>query len=302
MLASLSHSTAKQYDVYLKRWYNFCLTYNIDYLKASVPQVLTFLTNVCKEGAGYGSTNCCKSALSLLLGTKVSSDDRVKRFMKGVFRLNPPQPKYSITWDPQIVLNYLSLLSQNNSLSLENLSKKLVTLLAIATAHRVQTLSLIKLSNIYQYSDKMLIKIPDLIKTSRVGLNQPILCLPFFTEKPELCPGQALLAYIDKTKLIRSNCDQLFITFKKPHKHVSSQTISRWIKETLNKSGIDTSIFTAHSTRHASTSAASRLGVNIDVIRKAAGWSETSKTFAQFYNREIVHCDDFARSILMCGT
>ncbi|KAI8441190.1 hypothetical protein MSG28_009421 [Choristoneura fumiferana] len=89
--------------------------------------------------------------------------------------------------------------------------------------------------------------------------------------KPEICPGQALLAYMDKTKAIRNNCDQLLIAFKKPHKQITSQTISRWIKLTLNKSGIDTSIFTAHSTRHASTSAANRLGVNIDTIRKTAG-------------------------------
>lgn len=27
-------------------------------------------------------------------------DDRVKCFMKGVFKLRPTKPKYSVTWDP----------------------------------------------------------------------------------------------------------------------------------------------------------------------------------------------------------
>ncbi|XP_063366804.1 uncharacterized protein LOC134660224 [Cydia amplana] len=298
MLESLAPNTVKQYDTYLKRWYMFCGKNNIDYFKATIPEVLTFLTELCSEGAGYGSVNCCKSALVLLLGNKISSDDRVKRFMKGVFRLHPPQPKYNTTWDPQLVLNHLSKLSPNKNLSLENLSKKLVTLLAIVTAHRVQTLSLIKLSNIYHYSDKVLIKISDLIKTSRPGSHQPVLSLPFFKEKPDICPGQALLDYINMTKDIRGGCERLFIAFKKPHKEITSQTISRWIKTTLKDSGIDTSIFTSHSTRHASVSAANRLGVNIDVIRKTAGWSGTSKVFAKFYNRPIVPTNDFARSLV----
>ncbi|RVE44042.1 hypothetical protein evm_011340 [Chilo suppressalis] len=55
----------------------------------------------------------------------------------------------------------------------------------------------------------------------------------------------------------------------------------------------------AHSTRHAATSTASRIGVSVDVIRKTAGWCQSSSVFAKFYNREIVpSSDQFARSIL----
>ncbi|KAL0879323.1 hypothetical protein ABMA27_003101 [Loxostege sticticalis] len=299
MIMSLSDSTAKQYDTYLKPWYQFCISFSINYLEGSVPQVLSFLTKLVEQGASYGSINCAKSALSLLLGSKISTDDRLKRFMKGVFRLNPPQPKYDVTWDPQIVLNFLSCWYPNENLILENLTKKLVTLLAIATGHRVQTLSLIKTQNIQQSNQKILIKIPDLIKTSRPGSNQPLLTLPFFLEKPQICPAKTLVTYINMTKTKRNNCENLFISFKKPYNKVTSQTISRWIKDTLSDSGIDTSIFTAHSTRHASTSAAKRCGVNIDVIRKTAGWSESSKTFAKFYNRDFIESCDFASSIFL---
>ena len=52
------------------------------------------------------------------------------------------------------------------------------------------------------------------------------------------------------------------------------------------KAGIDTSIFTAHSFRGASTSRALRQGVPIDVIFRQAGWRTTS-TFGRFYNREV---------------
>lgn len=85
-----------------------------------------------------------------------------------------------------------------------------------------------------------------------------------------------------------NNDDKLILTFKKPFKSASSQTIGRWIKQVLSESGIDTSVFSAHSTRHASTSAAQQAGVSADIIRRFAGWSDQSQVFANFYKRPIV--------------
>lgn len=66
----------------------------------------------------------------------------------------------------------------------------------------------------------------------------------------------------------------------------------------LTNSGIDTSKFTSHSTRHASTSKASEKGINIEVIRKAAGWTANSSTFARFYKRPIVNNPNaFAKAV-----
>ena len=42
----------------------------------------------------------------------------------------------------------------------------------------------------------------------------------------------------------------------------------------IKNTDVDTSVFTAHSTRHASTSAAKRRGVDLDLIRKTAGWTK----------------------------
>lgn len=252
------------------------------------------------SGAKYGTINSHKSALSLLLG-KVLDDDRIKRFMKGVYRMRPLNPKYHVTWNPNIVLNFLAQKWPNESLTLEALAKKTLTLLALVTAHRVQTFSLIKLSNLaIDGSTEVTIKITDIIKTSKVNSHQPILKIPFFDQKPAICPARCLVEYVKRTKSLRkSNCDFLFISYKKPHNKMSSQRLSHWIKDTLRDSGLDTSVFTAHSTRHASTSAANKLGVNIDVIRKTAGWTDSSSVFAKFYNREIVSdLNQFAHSIL----
>lgn len=298
MLSSLSDSTYKQYDGCIKSWLNYCNKYGYDYSAVSVPIVIHFLTTMFDKGAKYGTINTYKSALSLILGN-IIEDDRIKRFLKGVYRLRPTIPKYNLTWDPNIILNYLAQQWPNADLNLETLSKKTVSLLALVTAHRVQTFALIKTENIIINSPyDITITIPDLIKTSKPNSFQPVLKLPYFTARPQICPAMCLEDYINKTNSLRHN-DYLFISYKRPHNKVSSQTLGHWIKNILLKSGIDTSIFSAHSTRHASTSSANRLGVSIDVIRKTAGWTESSSVFARFYNRDIISDpNQFANSIL----
>lgn len=297
MLSSLTENTYKQYDCSIKLWVNYCKQNCFDYMIGSVSTIIEFLSDCYKKGAKYGTLNSHKSALHFVF-PKTLNDDDLKRFMKGIFRLRPPAPRYNVTWDPNVVLDNLGKKWPNDQLNLEMLAKKTLTLLALVTAHRVQTFSLININNIKIQEANVLIAIPDLIKTSRVNSLQPLLKLPFYNEKPEICPARSLLEYLNKTKLLR-NSSNLFISFRKPFSKVTSQTLSNWIKSTLTESGVDTSLFSAHSTRHSSTSSASRLGVSLEVIRKTAGWSESSKVFAKFYNKEVI--DDpnqFANTIL----
>lgn len=299
MLASLSNNSVKQYDVCLKKWWSFCQLKMIDIFSASIPIVIDFLTELFNNGSQYGTLNSCRSALSLLLGPNITKDDRIQRFFKGVFRLRPPLPKYNFTWDTNYVLDHLNTWYPNDILSLDQISRKTITLIALTSAHRVQTLSKINITNIEHHSNSVSIKIPDIIKTSRPGSKQPIIHIPFFKDKPSICPAQSLITYLDKTKSLRHS-NILFIGVNKPHKAVGTQTLSRWIKRTLSECGIDANMFSAHSTRHAAASRAHSLGVNIDAIRNTAGWSGNSNTFARFYNRNIVNNEDLslARAII----
>ncbi|CAH1382014.1 unnamed protein product [Tenebrio molitor] len=70
--------------------------------------------------------------------------------MRGVFKMKPLTTKYRHIWDPKTVLNYIESLGPNSSLSLRQLTMKTVTLLALISGHRLQTLSLIRLENINQ--------------------------------------------------------------------------------------------------------------------------------------------------------
>lgn len=302
VMASFAEKTLNQYSSSLKSWWTYCENNNYDVFNATSTEVISFLTKKFEDGAGYSTLNTHRSALSIILGSRITLDDSIHRFLRGVYRLKPPQPKYAATWDTNDVLNYLcNFYPYTDNITLEALSHKTISLLAIASAQRMQTLSLIKLKNICVKNDVILIKIPDFIKTSRPGALQPLIRLPFIRENLSICPATVLQAYIEKTSTLRSSDadDHLFISVRKPHKKVCSQTLSHWVKKVLADSGIDISVFGAHSTRHASTSAAHRLGVNLEVVRKAAGWSNSSNVFLKYYNREVNSSvdNDFAEVI-----
>lgn len=192
--------------------------------------VISFLTSKFEEGLSYSSLNTTRSAISLILGPHIGTDDRVTRFFKGIFKLRPKKPKYEEVWDPSIVLDYLSNLFPNETLSLQMLTKKLVTILALVAAHRIQTLSLIHIDNIVINDDNISIKIPEIIKTSAPGRSQPNLILPIFKQNISICPATTLKYYLEITREMRQNCKSLIITLRKPYHAASTTTISRWIK------------------------------------------------------------------------
>lgn len=288
----------------LKSWWIFCKKYNIDTYEASISYILKFLSESFESGAAYGTINTTRSAFLPLISSKIGSDDRIKRFMRGVYCTKPPAPKYNLTRDPGVVLTYLANFYLNiyiEDISLEKLTKKVVTILALTTGHRVQTLSLINIKNIKVMNDGIQIYIPDIIKTSKTGSLQPLLHLKTFENRIEICPVTAVKCYINRTKPLRRGTDKLLLTWKKPHNCASTQTISRWIKTTLHESGIDVNTFTAHSTRHARTSAAKRSGISIDQIQRTAGWSQNSATFARHYNRPVIQ-EPTVFSDVICNT
>lgn len=290
MMASLSPNTIKQYNSCLCQWWHYAKDKNVDVFKASVPIIISYLTSIFQKGVSYQSLNCHRSSLSLIIGSHIGTDDRIKRWFKGVHKLRPPVPRYNSVWDPSRVLSYMSHWYPLINLNLERLTKKTVMLLVLATGQRVQTIYSIRLNNVKVTTSGVEIIFTDILKTSAPDRPQPQIILPYFTDNPEICPVKTLLHYIEATKQVRIDNglpDYLFITVKRPHRRASCQSISRWLRQVMSDSGIDITLFSAHSTRHAATSCAHREGLTVDSIIKAVGWSPRSSTFATHYNRPL---------------
>ena len=106
-----------------------------------------------------------------------------------------------------------------------------------------------------------------------------------------LCFVSHMKEYLRRTKPLRGDSTKLFISFMKPHKHISRETLSRWIKTVMEAAGIDTRIFHPHSTRAAATSKAKAACVPIQEILG-------KKTFDRFYNKPASNELTFANSLL----
>ncbi|KAJ8926266.1 hypothetical protein NQ314_021387 [Rhamnusium bicolor] len=150
--------------------------------------------------------------------------------------------KTYVSWyrDPRVIINYLSKLSRQE-LSIEDLGKKLATLLALTTGHRIQTISLIRIQNVIFLEDRVKVFITDNIKTSGVNIVQPCLEIPYFDEHPNLCVAVTLNNYIESTISMRAN------------KWKRTSIIMKLTKENLEVHNIDEPMWKNHTFLNVST-------------------------------------------------
>ena len=139
--------------------------------------------------------------------------------------------------------------------------------------------------------------LPEHIKQSGPGYKPPSVMLKVYPTDKTLCVISHMKEYLKRTKPLRGDSTKHFISFMKPHKHISRETLSCWIKTVMEAAGIDTSIFHPHSTRTAATSKAKAACVPIQENLDTAGWS-SSKTFDRFYNKHVSNELTFANSRL----
>ena len=173
-------------------------------------------------------------------------------------------------------------------------------LLALTRPSRAVDLSRLDLSRRRFLPEGVTFSPAVLAKQSRQDKQLAEFFFPAFPHNTLLCPVETLRVYEDRTRTLRQStsdgAEWLFVALIKPHGAVSSSTIARWLKCTLEAAGIDTSTFSAHSVRSAATSAAANMGVTTNDILKAADWS-TESVFQKFYYKPL-HDGSFGSAVL----
>jgi hypothetical protein len=129
----------------------------------------------------YSAVNTARSALSSVItlpdGSSFGKHPMVKRLLKGVFEDKPSLPRYTKTWDLNVVLCYLRTLPEYDRISLKDLTCKLVLLIAVLSGQRCQTIHALSIEANYMSleDDKCTFYIGKLLKHSKPGTHlQPI--------------------------------------------------------------------------------------------------------------------------------
>lgn len=300
LLDSWTVGTKKQYNVYLTKWFEYCTSNKISPESASVKDGAEFLANLFfTTDCEYSAMNTARSALSTVFptvnGMTFGKQPVIKRLLRGMFKRRPSLPKYTMTFDVDIVFRYITSLPSLEKESQKMISCRLATLLALLSGQRSQTIAALSIDSMHIEANKCIFMINKLLKQSRPGYHQQPLEFIAFASDSNLCVVKTLMEYLKRTESLRGDEKQLFISFAKPYSAVKSCTLAKWVCCILHNAGVDTKVFSAHSTRAASTSKALSRGLSLGDIGRAAGWSNTS-TFTSYYNKPITK--NFGESLM----
>jgi hypothetical protein len=191
IMQSWTGTTQKQYKHYIELWSSFCCGQQTDPCDPPVGKFLDFLVTLYDKGYKYSTLNTARSAVSAIVipvtNQTLGSYPLVSRFMKGIFKNNPPVQKYQTTWDVQIMLNYLSGLLDIIDLDLKSLTLKLLMLIALVSAQRGQSLHMLDISFMKVAETSYEFALPDHVKQSRPGYNTPSVVLKAYPHDMALC-------------------------------------------------------------------------------------------------------------------
>ena len=168
----------------------------------------------------YSALNTARSALSISIpGSQTfGTHPLVSRFMKSVYEELRPQPIYIVIEESYTETCYVAIISFGPA------------------------------SCQFQVLEHM--------KTSKPGGSPTVITFQKYDQNANICPLLTLAEYLKQTKSLRVDDDQVLISYLKPYKAVSRDTISLWVKQVLADAGIYTNIYTPNSTGAASTSKA----------------------------------------------
>lgn len=291
IMQSWRGGTKAQYRPHLKKWFQYCIDKNLDPHEPGTANALQYLTGIFHEGSSYSVINTTISAMSIVIkhegNLSFGKLPLVKRLLKGVYELRPVFPKYTFIWDVKTVFEYFRSLPEPDKLNLKTLSQKLAMLLSLLSGgQRCQTIHSINIVDMIVTENSIIIPIMSKLKQSKPGQHMSPMQFKGYPNEKKLCVVTHLSVYLERTKHLRKS-PLLFIATIKPHNPVSRDTISRWCKEVLKNSGINTNIFSSHSSRSAASSNAKLKGVEMKTIISNAGW-KNERTFAKHYDKIVL--------------
>ena len=208
--------------------------------------------------------------------------------------LRPP------TWDLAAVLTYLNsaVFEPLRLASLRSLTKKVLFLLALATAKRVGEIQALSRLVSFVGADPCVSYVPEFVAKTE-SLSNPIprsflvKSLSDFAAglHDELCPVRALRIYLDRTASFSPLSSCLFLSPRRPTRALSKNAVSFFLREVIHEAEAgrpEVGPVRAHSIRGVSTSAAFHRNWSVASVLESATWCSNS-VFVSFYLRDLQH-------------
>ena len=160
---------------------------------------IEFLSEHLKTRLGYSSVNSARSAFSSVIkpvgNVPFGKLPLVCRFLKGAFNIRPALLRYVTTWDVTKVFTFIKSKLTLTNCNLKALSHRLSILLCLTTGQRDQTTKCLILDCIKISSDKVVLFVPETLKTTRSGHHLPPMELKT-TKDSKVCVVAHLKQYI----------------------------------------------------------------------------------------------------------
>lgn len=291
-----AEGTRKQYQSAWRVWSEWCDKLGLS-PSQSVPdiaKIAQFLTERFTTGLSYNRLNVYRSMFSAFYpkvgGLSIGTQDIIVRVMKAAYKIRPPKPRYTTTWDVEVVLRGWD--KPNVELTVYELSIKTFTLIAISTLGRGDDIRHLSRRNFNlernQEGEPLFLELDrlKLPKQQRSGPLKPMRILAV-SGSNNLCPVKTCLFYMDKTlPNVGDSMSELFVTSTKPYRGIAAGTAARWLLLSMTRGGIDTSQFKAHSLCGAAASGKVGKGASWQDILSGGRWANVS-TFKKFYLRNV---------------
>ena len=210
MLHCRRETSNKLYNGYILKWQSYCQQTGASVLSPTTAQILDFLQSLREDPntpRGYSAICTAWSALSSIIelpgGSKVSDNIFIKRFIKGVYNLDPPKTRYATIWDPDVVLKMLNKQPwiPLSSISLLMLAQKLIFILLLITGQRGQFITALDIQGMIRTSEGFHFKINNQdIKQGRPGYRLGLVTIKPYEHDRELCPVALLNEYLHRTE------------------------------------------------------------------------------------------------------
>lgn len=205
IISGWSKGTNATYQSAWKKWCCWCTKQCIDPISYDVCCLVNFLAELLDQGVQQCSINTITSAISMthtqVNGLPIGQHPLVNRLVKGVYNCRPLQPRYSTTWDVDIVVRYIQ---KFEGLSLKQVGQKLTVLMVLVEANCLSELAALDIHFHIFKPEGVLFRLATLTKKRKTG------ALPkeFFRAYPHdkrLCVVECLRYYETCTNQFRCN-------------------------------------------------------------------------------------------------